>query len=38
MQLMFCVDLQVACPEPDRGRIDVFDLLSDVRPVRHVGC
>ncbi|XP_047429143.1 kinesin-like protein KIF13B isoform X2 [Mugil cephalus] len=26
---------QVVCPEPNRGRIDVFDLLSDVRPVDH---
>lgn len=33
-----CVDLQVYCPEPERSRIDVFDLLSDARHNFHVGC
>lgn len=27
---------QVLSPEPERVRIDVFDLLSDGRPVQHV--
>lgn len=38
VHLMCCVDLQVYFPEHTRGRIDLFDLLSDVRPADHVGC
>lgn len=37
VHLMCCVDLQVYFPEHARGRIDLFDLLSDVRPADHVG-
>lgn len=38
MHLTCCVALQVYCPEPERGRIDVFDLLSDGGRIVHVGC
>lgn len=38
VNLKHCVDLQVYCPEPQSVRIELFDLLSDGRPVVHVGC
>lgn len=38
MHLMCHVGLQVYGLEPERNRIDVFDLLSDDRHIVHVGC